>query len=193
MQTKIVSYRMKNIPIKRFLSCISGVYLLDNQHFTPPHSVCKYVTYPIFLLFFVFAVCGCTNDQEPLDSTAPQQLSSPAPSAGADSLMSVLEGVGSWRVMAIIQREGAYSIDLSTEGTMAYFADGEVTFAVPYTSVSFDDDSESAIEYEQYGPYPVSYQSSNTLSIADEEFRVSAMANGGYALIAENLTIEITK
>ena len=107
--------------------------------------------------------------------------------------MSVLEGVGSWRVMAIIQREGAYSIDLSTEGTMAYFADGEVTFAVPYTSVSFDDDSESAIEYEQYGPYPVSYQSSNTLSIADEEFRVSAMANGGYALIAENLTIEITK
>ena len=36
LQTKIVSYRMKNIPIKRFLSCISGFYLLDNQHFTPP-------------------------------------------------------------------------------------------------------------------------------------------------------------
>ena len=107
--------------------------------------------------------------------------------------MSVLEGVGSWRVMAIIQREGAYSIDLSTEGTMVYFADGEVTFAVPYTSVCFDDDSEPTTEYEHYGPYPVSYQSSNTLSIADEEFRVSAMANGGYALIAENLTIIITE
>ena len=106
--------------------------------------------------------------------------------------MSVLEGVGSWRVMAIIQREGAYSIDLSTEGTTVCFADGAVTFAVPYTSVSFDDDSEPTTEYEQYGPYPVSYHS-NTLSIADEEFRVSAMANGGYALIAENLTIEITE
>ena len=107
--------------------------------------------------------------------------------------MSVLEGVGSWRVMAIIQREGAYSIDLSTEGTMVYFADGEVTFAVPYTSINFDDDNEPTTEYEQYGPYPVSYQSSNTLSIADEEFRVSAMANGGYALIAEDLTIIITE
>ena len=107
--------------------------------------------------------------------------------------MSVLEGVGSWRVMAINKIEGAYSIDLSTEGTMAYFADGEVTFAVPYTSVSFDDDSEPTTEYEQYGLYPVSYLSSNTLSIADELFKVSAMANGGYALIAENLTIEITE
>ena len=184
---------MKNIPIKRFLSWMSGVYELDNQHFTPPHSICKYVTFPIFLLFFVFAVCGCINDQEPLESASPQQLSSPTPSAGADSLMSVLEGVGSWRVMAIIQREGAYSIDLSTDGSMAYFANGEVTFAVPYTSVSFDDDSEPTTEYEQYGLYPVSYLSSNTLSIADELFKVSAMANGGYALIAENLTIEITE
>ena len=141
----------------------------------------------------MFAVCGCTNDQEPLDSTAPQQLSSPAPSAGADSLMSVLEGVGSWRVMAINKIEGAYSIDLSTEGTMAYFADGEVTFAVPYNSVSFDDDSEPTTEYDLYGPYPVDYKSANTLSIADELFKVSAMANGGYALIAEDLTIEITE
>ena len=36
LQAKIVSYRMKNIPIKRFLSWMSGVYELDNQHFTPP-------------------------------------------------------------------------------------------------------------------------------------------------------------
>ena len=107
--------------------------------------------------------------------------------------MSVLEGVGSWRVMAIIQREGAYSIDLSTEGTMAYFADGEVTFAVPYTSVCFDDDSEPITEYEQYGPYPVDYKSANTLTIVDEQFKVSTLADGGYALIAENLTIEITE
>ena len=139
----------------------------------------------------MFAVCGCINDQEPLESASSQQLSSPAPSAGADSLMSVLEGVGSWRVMAINKIEGAYSIDLSTEGTMAYFADGEVTFAVPYTSVNFDDDSEPTTEYEQYGPYPVDYKSANTLTIVDEEFRVSAMTDGGYALIAEDLTIEI--
>ena len=191
MQAKIVSYRMKNIPIKRFLSWMSGVYQLDNQHFTPPHSICKYVTFPIFLLFFVFAVCGCTNDQEPLESTAPQQLSSPAPSAGADSFMSVLEGVGSWRVMAIIQREGAYSFDLSTDGATVCFADGEVSFAVPYSSVRYDDNSEPTTEYNQYGPYPVDYKSANTLTIADELFKVSAMANGGYALIAEDLTIEI--
>ena len=107
--------------------------------------------------------------------------------------MSVLEGVGSWRVMAIIQREGAYSIDLSTDGSMVYFADGEVTFAVPYTFVCFDDDSKPTTEYEQYGPYPVSYLSSNTLSIADEQFRVSTMADGGYALTAEDLTIVITE
>ena len=107
--------------------------------------------------------------------------------------MSVLEGVGSWRVMAINKIEGAYSIDLSTEGTMAYFADGEVTFAVPYTSVSFDDDSEPTTEYEQYGPYPVDYKSANTLTIVDEQFKVSTLADGGYALIAEDLTIEITE
>ena len=107
--------------------------------------------------------------------------------------MSVLEGVDSWRVMAINKIEGAYSIDLSTDGTTVCFADGEVTFAVPYTSVCFDDDNEPTTEYEQYGPYPVSYQSSNTLSIADEEFSGSAMANGGYALIAEDLIIVITE
>ena len=105
--------------------------------------------------------------------------------------MSVLEGVGSWRVMAINKIEGAYSIDLSTEGTMAYFANGEVSFAVPYTSVSFDDDSEPTTEYEQYGPYPVDYKSANTLTIVDEQFKVSTLADGGYALIAEDLTIEI--
>ena len=107
--------------------------------------------------------------------------------------MSVLEGVGSWRVMAIIQREGAYSFDLSTDGATVCFADGEVSFAVPYSSVRYDDNSEPTTEYNQYDPYPVSYQSSNTLFIADEEFRVSAMTDGGYALIAENLTIEITE
>ena len=107
--------------------------------------------------------------------------------------MSVLEGVGSWRVMAINKIEGAYSIDLSTEGTMAYFADGEVTFAVPYTSVCFDDDSELTTEYEHYGPYPVDYKSANTLTIVDEQFKVSTLADGGYALIAEDLTIEITE
>ena len=107
--------------------------------------------------------------------------------------MSVLEGVGSWRVMAIIQREGAYSFDLSTDGATVCFADGEVTFAVPYTSVSFDDDSEPITEYEQYGPYPVDYKSANTFTIVDEQFKVSTLADGGYALIAENLTIEITE
>lgn len=106
--------------------------------------------------------------------------------------MSVLEGVGSWRVMAINKVESSFSFDLSTDGTMVYFADGEVTFAVPYTFVCFDDDSEPTTEYNQYGPYPVGYHS-NTLSIADEEFRVSAMTNGGYALIAEDLTIIITE
>ena len=192
MQTKIVSYRMKNIPLKRFLSCMSGVYLLDNQHFTPPHSICRYVTYPIFLLFFVFAVCGCINDQESLESAAPQQLSSPTPSAGADSLMSVLEGVGSWRVMAINKLEGAYSIDLSTDGTTVCFANGEVTFAVPYTSVCFDDDSELTTEYEQYGPYPVDYKSANTLTIAEEPFVLSPSANG-YTLKSDNIEIQLAE
>ena len=108
--------------------------------------------------------------------------------------MSVLEGVGSWRVMAIIQREGAYSFDLYTEGTTVCFANSEVTFAVPYyTSINFNDNSESTTEYEQHGPYSVDYKSANTLTIADELFKVSAMANGGYALISEDLTIVITE
>ena len=107
--------------------------------------------------------------------------------------MSVLEGVGSWRVMAINKIEGAYSIDLSTDGTTVCFANGEVTFAVPYTSVCFDDDSEPTTEYNQYGPYPVDYKSANTLTIVEEQCKVSALADGGYALIAEDLTIEITE
>ena len=184
---------MKNISQKLNLRWMSGVYQLDNQHFTPPHSICKYVTYPIVLLFFVFAVCGCQKDQEQIESPTNTQLSSPAPSAGADSLMSVLEGVGSWRVMAIIQREGLCSFNLYTEGTTLCFANSEVSFAVPYTSFNFNDNSEPTTEYEQHGPYSVDYKSANTLTIADELFKVSAMANGGYALIAEDLTIEITE
>ena len=73
--------------------------------------------------------------------------------------------------MAINNVDGAYSFDLSTEGTTVCFANSEVTFAVPYyTSNNFDNNSESTTEYEQYGPYPVSNLSSNTLSIADEQF-----------------------
>ena len=106
--------------------------------------------------------------------------------------MSVLEGVGSWRVMAINKIEGAYSIDLSTDGTTVCFANGEVTFAIPYyTSINFSDNSESTTEYEQHGPYSVDYKSANTLTIVDEQFKVSTLADGGYALIAEDLTIEI--
>ena len=193
MQSKTISYRMKNISQKFNLRLMSGVYQLDNQHFTPPHSICKYVTYPIVLLFFVFAVCGCINNQEHIESPTNTQLSSPASSAGADSLMSVLEGVSQWRVMAINQVVSSFTLDLSTDGSMVYFADGEVTFAVPYTSFTFNPDSEPTTEYEQYGPYPVDYKSANTLTIADELFKVSAMPNGGYALIAEDLTIEITE
>ena len=109
--------------------------------------------------------------------------------------MSVLEGVGSWRVMAIIQREGAYSFDLYTEGTTVCFANSEVSFAVPYyTSINFNDNSEPTTEYEQHGPYPVSYLSSNTLSIADELFCVSPLVNGvGYTLLSEDIEISLTK
>ena len=153
---------------------------------------CKQLRKSLFLLLIALAVCGCQKDQEPIVSETNAQLSSPAPAAEADSLKSVLEGVSQWHVMAINKVESSFTFDLSTEGTTVCFANSEVTFAVPYTSVSFDDDSEPTTEYEQYGPYPVSYHS-NTLSIADEEFRVSAMANGGYALIAEDLTIEITE
>ena len=192
LQSKIVSYRMKNIPIKRFLSWMSGVYELDNQHFTPPHSICKYVTYPIFLLFFVFAVCGCQKDQEHIESPTNTQLSSPAPSAGADSLMSVLEGVGSWRVMAINKVVSSFTINLSTEGTTLCFANSEVSFAVPYTSFNFNDNSEPTTEYEQHGPYSVSYLSSNTLTIADELFKVSTMANG-YTLKSNNIEIQLAE
>ena len=159
----------------------------------PPHSICKYVTYPIFLLFFVFAVCGCQKDQEPIVSETNAQLSSPAPAAEADSLKSVLEGVSQWHVMAINKVESSFTFDLSTEGTTVCFANSEVTFSVPYNVFTFNPDSEPTTEYEQYGPYPVSYLSSNTLSIADEQFKVSMMANGGYALTAEDLIIVITK
>ena len=107
--------------------------------------------------------------------------------------MSVLEGVSQWRVMAINQVVSSFTLDLSTDGSMVYFADGEVTFAVPYTSFNFNDNSEPTTEYEQHGPYSVDYKSANTLTIADELFKVSAMPNGGYALIAEDLTIEITE
>lgn len=68
-------------------------------------------------------------------------------------------------MMAINNVDDAYSFDLSTEGTTVCFAN----------------------------PYSVSYLLSNTLSIADEQFKVSTMADGGYALIAEDLTIVITE
>ena len=152
---------------------------------------CKQLRKSLFLLLIALAVCGCQKDQEPIESPTNTQLSSPAPAAGADSLKSVLEGVSQWRVMAIKKIEGSFTFDLSTEGTTMCFANGKVSFAVPYTSINFNDNSEPTTEYEQYGPYPVSYLSSNTLSIADEQFKVSTMADGGYALTSKDLSILI--
>ena len=154
---------------------------------------CKQLRKSLFLLLIAVAVCGCQKDQEPIVSETNAQLSSPAPAAEADSLKSVLESVSQWRVMAINKVVSSFTFDLSTEGTTVCFANGKVSFAVPYTSINFNDNSEPTTEYEQYGPYSVSYLSSNTLTIADELFKVSTMANGGYALIAEDLTIEITE
>ena len=128
-----------------------------------------------------------------MESPTNTQLSPSNPAAGADSLKSVLEGVSQWRVMAINNVVSSFTINLSTEGTTLCFANSKVSFAVPYTSFNFNDNSEPTTEYEQHGPYPVSYLSSNTLSIADEQFKVSTMADGGYALIAEDLTIVITE
>ena len=154
---------------------------------------CKQLRISLFLLLIALAVCRCQKDQEPIVSETNAQLSSPAPAEGADSLQSVLEGVNQWRVMAIKKIEGSFTFDLSTEGTTVCFANSEVTFSVPYNVFTFNPDSEPTTEYEQHGPYPVSYLSSNTLSIADEQFKVSTMADGGYALIAEDLTIVITE
>ena len=126
---------------------------------------CKQLRKSLFLLLIALAVCGCKSGNEPSQSTPILSVSSPAPAAEADSLKSVLEGVSQWCVMAINKVDGAYSFDLSTEGTTVCFAN----------------------------PYSVSYLSSNTLSIADEQFKVSPMADGGYALIAEDLTIVITE
>ena len=95
--------------------------------------------------------------------------------------------------MAINKVVSSFSINLSTEGTTLCFANSEVTFSVPYNVFTFNPDSEPTTEYEQHGPYSVDYKSANTLTIADELFKVSAMADGGYALIAEDLTIEITE
>ena len=154
---------------------------------------CKQLRTSLFLLLIALTVCGCKSDYE-LPTEPTSQVVSPAPAAGADSIVSVLEEIGSWRVMAIIQTEGVFSYNLSSDGTTACFADGEVTFAVPYTSISFDTDNEPTTEYEQYGPYSVSYQSSNTLTIADELFHVSPLVNGdSYTLLSENIEIRITK
>ena len=154
---------------------------------------CKQLRKSLFLLLIALAVCGCKSENEPSESTPISSISSPAQAAGADSLKSVLEGVSQWRVMAINKVVSSFSINLSTEGTTLCFANSEVSFAVPYTSFNFNDNSEPTTEYEQHGPYSVDYKSANTLTIADELFKVSAMANGGYALIADDLTIVITE
>lgn len=152
---------------------------------------CKKLRKSLFLLLIALAVCGCQNDQEHLESPTNTQLSPSNPAAGADSLKSVLESVSQWHVMAINKVVSSFSINLSTEGTTVCFANGKVSFAVPYTSINFNDNSEPTTEYEQHGPYPVSYLSSNTLSIADELFKVSTMAAGGYALTSKDLSILI--
>ena len=154
---------------------------------------CKQLRKSLFLLLIALAVCGCQKDQEPIVSETNAQLSSPAPAAGSDSLKSVLESVSQWHVMAINKVVSSFTINLSTEGTTVCFANSKVTFAVPYTSINFNDNSEPTTEYEQHGPYSVDYKSANTLTIADELFKVSTMADGGYALIAEDLTIVITE
>ena len=187
-----ISYRMKNISQKLNLRWMSGSNLSDNHHCISLHSIGRCLSYPLFLLLIALAVCCCKSENEPSESTPISSESPFNPAAGADSLMSVLEGVSSWRVMAIVQREGVYSFDLYTEGTTLCFANSEVTFAVPYyTSINFSDNSESTTEYEQHGPYSVNYKSANTLTIADELFEVSAMANGGYALTSKDLSILI--
>ena len=191
LQAKINSYSMKNISQKLNLRWMSGVYQLDNQHCISLHSIGRCFSYPLFLLLIALAVCGCQNDQEPSESTPILSESSPAPSAGTDSFQSVLEGVSQWRVMAINKVVSSFTINLSTEGTTLCFANSEVSFAVPYTSINFNDNSEPTTEYEQHGPYSVDYKSANTLTIADELFKVSAMANGGYALTSKDLSILI--
>ena len=142
----------------KFIDSIKNQYLMSDLY-------CKQLRKSLFLLLIALAVCGCQNNQESIVSETHAHLSSPAPAAEVDSLKSVLEGVSQWHVMAINKVDGAYSFDLSTEGTTVCFAN----------------------------PYSVSYLSSNTLSIADEQFKVSPMADGGYALIAEDLTIVITE
>ena len=154
---------------------------------------CKQLRKSLFLLLIALGLCSCKTGNEPSQSTPISSVSSPAPAAEADSLKFVLEGVSQWHVTAINKVVSSFTINLSTEGTTLCFANSEVSFAVPYTSFNFNDNSEPTTEYEQHGPYSVDYKSANTLTIADEQFKVSTMADGGYALIAEDLTIVITE
>lgn len=182
---------MKNISQKLNLRWMSGSNISDNHRCIFLHSIGSFFSYPLFLLLITLSVCGCKSENEPSESTPISSESPSNPAAGADSLKSVFEGVSQWNVEAINKIEGLYSFGLYTEGTTVCFANSEVTFAVPYTSINFDDNSEPTTEYKQHGPYSVSYLSSNTLSIADEQFKVSTMADGGYALTSKDLSVLI--
>lgn len=166
---------------------LSGSHQSDT-HFTPPHSDRSNILKQLLFLFFAGCLCACQPESVSAPLITPNIA--PFPAAEGDTLcMSHLEQVGSWKVVSILKQEGMLSYDISSDGTEAIFANGEVRFYVPNTSVSFD--GTTTTEKELYGPYPVEYSATNILIIDDVSFRVTAASNDSYTLTSRNLEIQL--
>ena len=175
---------------------LSGSPLLDT-FFTPPpppppppRSIRPNILKTLLFLFLASCLCACNSENisEPFDVHKKESL---AITKGDTLCASQLEKVSSWKVVSIIKKEGIFNYNISRDGTKALFTNGEVSFYVPYTSVSFD--GKTTTDNEHYGPYTVEYTASNILFIADVSFRISASSNDVYTLTSENLEIKLEK
>lgn len=166
---------------------LSGSPLSDSI-FTPPHPNSPTLLKHLLFLFFVGCLCACQPENAPSPPIIPNNVL-PAIAEGDSLCVSILEQVGSWKVVAILKKVGMFSCDISSDDTEAIFANGEVRFYVPYLSISFD--GAQTIEKELYGPYPVEYSATNILIIDDVSFRVTAASNDIYTLTSQNLEIQL--
>ena len=135
-----------------------------------------------------FALCSCGSDVAPENDDDAPTRAALANAEEAATLMAQLEGAGTWKVEAIVEKSGDVTVDLAWDGMQMHFGGHEVVFT--RECISYGTDNPTVIE--TLGAYPMEYVNRHIIYIGGEKFDIGRSDDGALTLTSEKTIIIIS-
>ena len=163
-------------------------YMSDTQEFTPPRIVRCGIVRLLLAAIVAFALCSCGSDVVSENDDDSATRAALANAGEAATLMAQLEGAGTWKVEAIVEKSGDVTVDLAWDGMAICFEGRKAVFT--RECISYGTDNPTVIE--TLGEYSVDYINGNIIYIGGKKFDISRSDDGTLTLTSEKITLIIS-